>query len=136
MSANEHGDGHSPSGIPPEQEDLELPDGDETAELLQAIEVLCERVEEYHDEASVIDDEFRRQNEDRNFGLDDLPYGEELIRISDFPSQLADAQKLLVNIQSSALTNQDAVDSFKRAMEIAQEVESTLDDCTPLPPFE
>lgn len=123
----------SPSETPPAQESLELPNEQETADLLESVVALSERVQEYQEGASAIDDEYRRRNEDRRFGLDDLPYGEELIRIRDFPAQLSDAQRQLEKIQQRELSTEKIADSFHRAAEIVQDVESTLDDCSPLP---
>jgi hypothetical protein len=114
----------------------ELPDEEETAEMLASVQALRERVGHYRSNAGAIDDEYRQKNEDRRYGLDDLPFGEEMIRTREFPTKLLIAERLLERIQDNTLEHQQIADNFERAGEILNEVESTLDDCTPLPPPE
>lgn len=115
---------------------IELPDEEETAEMLVNVQALQERVGHYRSNAGAIDDEYRQKNEDRRYGLDNLPFGEEMIRTREFPAKLLVAERLLERIQDNTLEDQQIADNFERAGEIVNEVESTLDDCTPLPPPE
>jgi hypothetical protein len=115
---------------------LDAPDVETTAEMLTKAEELGERVAEYRYRATAIDDEFERKNEDRNYGLDDLPFGEELIRTRDLPSEIATAQKLLERIQSGELGDAAAAGDFQHAALIVEDVETTLSDCKSLPPPE
>lgn len=117
-------------------DNLDAPDAETTAEKLAEAKELGERVAEYRYQATAIDDEFERKNEDRNYGLDDLPFGEELIRTRDLPTEIATAQKLLERIQSGELGDPASARDFQRAALIVEDVEATLSDCKSLPPPE
>lgn len=114
-------------------DDLDVPDAETTAEMLMKAEELSERVAEYRYQARAIDDEFERKNEDRNYGLDDLPFGEELIRTANVPSDIVAAQQLLNRIESGELDAAAAARAFQRAALIVEDVETTLTDCKSLP---
>lgn len=119
-----------------EPDHLDVPDAEATADMLTQAEELGERVADYRDRATAIDDEFERNNEDRNYGLDDLPFGEELIRTRELPFEIHTAQQLLERIQSGELDDAAAARDFQRAALIVEEVETTLTDCKSIPPPE
>lgn len=113
--------------------DLEAPDTDELHELQDLVSDTQEEVEHYRSEAEWIDDRYRAKNEDRRLSLDDLPYGEELIRIRPLPQMLKRAESLLNQIAENKLTSKDASEAFAEASELVEDAQSTLADFTPLP---
>lgn len=116
-------------------EDLKvsIPDPDDVQDLLDLVPELHEEVEHYRSEAEWNDDRYKAQNEDRRISLDDLPYGEELIRIRPLPHMLKRAESLLNQIVKNKLTSKDASEAFEEASELVENTRSTLADFTPLP---
>lgn len=114
-------------------EDFVVPDTDEVQDLQESASQLQEEVEHYRTEAQWIDDRCKAQNEDRRISLDDLPYGEELIRIRPLPQMLKRAESLLNQIAEKNLSPKDASEAFEEASELVDDVQATLDDFTPLP---
>lgn len=114
-------------------EDFVVPEPDEVQDLQESASQLQEGVEHYRVEAQWIDDRYKAKNEDRRISLDDLPYGEELIRIRPLPQKLNRAILLLNQIAENKLLPKDASEAFEEANELVDDVQSTLDDFTPLP---
>ncbi|ALS60164.1 hypothetical protein [Pandoraea norimbergensis] len=102
------------------------PNTSQTEQLKQAIAEIQEAVSDYRSCAGDIDDEFEKANEHRRLSLDDLPYGEEMVRTQELPASLRHAARLLEpGFVSMA--------AFNEARAIVIEVHETLEDCTPLP---
>ncbi|MDO9168556.1 MAG: hypothetical protein Q7U18_05605 [Methylobacter sp.] len=114
----------------------ELPSTDEIQDALEKASILREEVDHYRSTAQEIDDEFKRANEDRHPTLDDMPYGEELIRTRELPHRLDQAIGLLTQIDEKKLSPKDASDAFEEAETIIEDARNTIDDCTALPPEE
>lgn len=114
-------------------QDFVLPDTDEVQDLQDSASQLEEEVEHYRSEAQWVDDRYEAQNEGRRISLDDLPYGEELIRIRPLHQMLKRAESLLNQITENKLSPKDASEAFEEANELVDDVQSTLADFTPLP---
>ncbi|MCY1382320.1 hypothetical protein D9M69_703340 [compost metagenome] len=100
----------------------------EEAELLEdAVAATSAAVLNYRACAGQIDAEVESQNEDRRLSLDDLPYGEEMVRTKELPLALKRAARLLDGEKVTA-------QAFNEARDIVLDAQTTLDDCTPLPP--
>lgn len=109
------------------------PNNEEIQETLERAESLLAEVKHYRSEAQEIDDRFTRKNEDRRLSLDDMPYGEELIRTRELPTSIEMAIALLTKIETGKVSSTDAIQAFQKAEEIIQDARDTIDDCTSLP---
>ena len=93
-----------------------------------------QQIEEYREEAISIDEDYKARHPDLDYiPLDDLPYGEEIIRTEDLPVQVAEAIERLesVNLEKDSVTTVvEVIEETRRAIDDAQ---STVDDCTDLP---
>ena len=114
-------------------DDITPPTEEEVENLLHSAYDLKEKIINYQKVASGIDNKYRRMNEDRNISLDDLPYGEELIRIADLPDDIDKAIEILLAIISNKVSPERSVELFEEAEDILEEARSTLEDCTDLP---
>lgn len=113
------------------------PDAEEVQEALERAENLLEEVIHYRKVATDIKERFERANEDKkHLSLDDLPYGEELIRTRDLPSSIEKAIDLLTKIETGKIPLANSLQAFWEAGGIIEEARNTLDDCTSLPPDE
>jgi hypothetical protein len=114
-------------------DNLDLPSLDEVEDLSNQVSDLKEEVEEYRSEAEWIDSRYEAQNEGRRISLDDLPYGEELIRIRPLPEMLNRSESLLKKISKNDLGPNEKSDAFDEANQLLEEARATFDDLTPLP---
>lgn len=103
------------------------PNSEQTEQLEQAVAEMQEAVSHYRSCAGEIDDDFRKANEHRRLSLDDLPYGEEMVRTKGLPASLCHAAQLLEPEPVSMA-------AFNEARAIVIEAHETLEDCTSLPP--
>lgn len=110
------------------------PSNDEIQEALDSAEQVRDEVVHYRNVAQDIDDRFERENEGRRLYLDDLPYGEELIRTRDFPELLDQSIKDLKDIADGNVPAEKIPQLFQDASQVIEDAGSTLDDCTSLPP--
>lgn len=110
------------------------PSNDEIQEALGSAEQVRDEVVHYRNVAQDIDDRFERENEGRRLYLDDLPYGEELIRTRDFPELLDQSIKDLEDIADGNVPAEKIPQLFQDASQVIEDARSTLDDCTSLPP--
>lgn len=117
-----------------EQSHRPTPDADEIADLGQQVKQLAAEVKDYRLIAQEIDDQFERNNEHRRLTLDDMPYGEELIRTRDLPQNLRSAAGMIAKLERGKLEPEQAVEVFEQVATIIEESRAVLDDCTPLPP--
>jgi hypothetical protein len=92
----------------------------ERYEIIDQAEELKERVERYQSIAQNIDNKTINSS-DNYVPLDNLDYGEELIRIRDIPTQLTDL------IQLIETENKDF--TLDEARSIIDEANATIDDC-------
>lgn len=84
MSDVTQGDTLSDQPVPPTPEEID--------DLRDRVEAALENGEEYLAITEAIDDRYRAINEGRNISLDDLPFGEERIRVrNDVVEPLAEA---------------------------------------------
>ena len=113
-------------------EQNKLPSDDDIQNTIERAEVIVERLEEYRERAEAIDAAYLRRNEHRTPTLDDMPYGEELIRTKSLPEELNIAIKELISINSGARQGDDALAAFESARETIKDAEDTLEDCTPV----
>jgi hypothetical protein len=112
-----------------EEEVLELPTKEELEEKIEEAESLLEKVIDYRDAAGAIDQQVR-ENSERYVPLDDLPYGEEMIRTEDFDKQLS---RVITKLKDAfELPPEKLPDILSKATKLIEMVESTLDECTPL----
>lgn len=109
---------------PPSQEEIQ--------DLLEQGQELLEKLAHYRREASRIDDQVINST-DHYVPLDDLPYGEELIRTEDLPNQVQEAINKLEVISEGHLAPEAVAEDFKDAEEAIQIAQDTLDDCTETP---
>ncbi|GEM_PF-3682238 len=112
---------------------LNVPSPNEIEDLRNEVRDLTEEIEEYRSEAEWIDSRYEAQNEGRRISLDDLPYGEELIRIRPLPEMLKRSELLLRKISKNDLSPNEQSDAFDEANQLLEEARSTFDDLTPLP---
>ena len=102
-------------------------------EAEQKIETLQERVEGYREKAQQINDR-KVDNDPRDYvPLDGQPFGEELIRTEEIPGRLAAVSDLLDSLREESLTTAQKIEFGQQALEVIEDAESTLEDCTPVP---
>lgn len=65
--------------------------------------------------------------------LDNLPYGEELIRIEKLPTQIQAEISNLEGILKDHIPQNVASKNFKKAEKTIQDAQDTLDECTKIP---
>jgi len=94
-------------------------------ELIDSAETLLEQVIDYRDQASAIDAKVKNQS-DNYVPLDNLPYGEELIRTKEFPEKL---EGVIVALDNENVSKED----IENAQELIEELVEALSDCTDLP---
>lgn len=110
----------------------EAPSPEEISQTLADLDELQKKVQHYVDVASAIDAEVEDQITHRPAHLDELPYGEELVRLRDAPEALQDAAAILEAINET-MPAAEAAAEYHHALEIFQDVQDTLNDCTDLP---
>ena len=113
-------------------DDLEPPSPEAVEDALELAESLQEEINDYREQAQIIDNRFEAENEHRNLSLDDMPYGEELIRTRELPAELEHAIGLLSKIDEGKLLPEESALAFKEAESIIENAQSTIDDCTEL----
>lgn len=111
----------------------EPPTHEELQEARDSAEQLLAEVNHYRDTAQEIDDRYERANEDRRLSLDDMPFGEELIRTRELPNSLNDAIETLERIAEGRVPSADVPQVFQGVLEAIEGAQDTLDDCTSLP---
>lgn len=102
-------------------------------ELAERLDEVAEKIDGYLARAEDINHDFISRH-DKYVPLDDIPYGEEVLRLREFPKSLEAAQSgldLLPDGQPDSVRQ----DLLKEIEELVEEAESTLDDCTELPPL-
>lgn len=109
-------------------------DRDELHEAVEEAHALADDIACYSATAADIDREFERRNEHRDLTLDDMPYGEEQIRVRQAAEAVQEALKLLQRVDSGQLQGADAEQAFKAAVAETEDARATLDDCKDLPP--
>jgi phospholipid N-methyltransferase len=109
---------------PPSQEEIQ--------ELLDQGKELLEKLVHYRGEASKIDNQVI-DSTNSHVPLDNLPYGEELIRTEQLPTQVQEAIDKLATISEGHLSPEDAVEEFENSEEAIQSAQDTLDDCREIP---
>lgn len=108
------------------------PDSDDVQNALERAEILLERVEEYREAAERIDGNYSQANAHRSPSLEEMPYGEELIRTEDLPEKLCEVAKSLSSILDKKFDDETAKAVFESAVEIINDAEATLEECTPI----
>lgn len=106
------------------------------AELSEALETLTNlktEIETYQDAASAIDEEFKQNHESQHLSLDDLPYGEELVRTGESLKDLDRGAAFLAKCVFKNLGTANSEQFFNDALSLIEEARSTLDDCKKLP---
>lgn len=120
----------APTTPPPDTFDRE-----ELEEAIAEAATLIEDVDNYRGRAEAIDDEYRRLHEDDRYTLDDLPYGEELIRTRELPGALFKAASGLDRLSDDRASAPAVLSAGLRSIQaILEDARSTLDDCTAIPP--
>lgn len=106
----------------------------EIEELIgQGLEVKQE-IEDYRDEAISIDEDYKVRHQDRNYiPLDDLPYGEEILRTENLPTEVEEAIDRLENVSLERDSVTTVVEVIEETRRIIEGAKSTVDDCTDLP---
>lgn len=104
-------------------------------ELIEKAEEVADEAEHYLEVATAVDNA-KKARDPRNYvPLDDLPYGEERIRLDGAPERmrsLADhLRTLTLDIERIPLGELAKI--LEEAREDIDEVKSTIDDCTALP---
>ncbi|MEA9749293.1 hypothetical protein VDF76_20345 [Xanthomonas campestris pv. raphani] len=107
-------------------------DSNDVQTELERAEIILERVEEYREAAERIDGKYSRANEHRSPSLNEMPYGEELIRTKDLPGSLSEAAKKLRAILEAKFDGRAAKAAFESVVKTIDDAEATLEDCTPI----
>lgn len=111
-------------------EEVELPTAQDLEDKLDEAISLLDKTREYRMVAGSIDQEVIGRSE-RYVPLDNLPYGEEMLRTESFESQLLSS---IANIEGAfKLPAEEQAVIFDEVREVIDEIASTLDDCTDLP---
>lgn len=106
----------------------EAPSADEVQEALDIAVDCQEKVANFLEVAVGIDQAYINANEHRHLSLDDLPYGEEILRATPLPDALGKAVEVLTRLQENPLPPKDAAEAFSRANDIVSDAKSTLND--------
>lgn len=109
-------------------------DPEDVRDAIDAVDALSCDIAHYQEVAGAIEEEFDRLNEDRKVTLDDLPYGEELIRIDKAAEAVRDASNLLRRLDKGRLQGVRAEDALVNALAKIEDARSILVDCKDLPP--
>lgn len=109
---------------------LECTDVENLAERLAA---LSEAIDDYRTSAELEANRFHDRHEDEEVPPEEVPYGEDLSRTEDLPSELARAERLLDQHCSGELSSDVAKNAFEEANGIAERAQKILADCTDLP---
>ncbi|WP_346397448.1 hypothetical protein [Pseudomonas syringae] len=110
---------------------------EEIKELVDRGQEIKEKVEDYRDEAISIDTDYKNRNQERNYiPLDDLPYGEEIIRTEGLSAEIEESLHALESIDFDNQSVTTVVEAIEDARRIIQNADETLEDCTDLPPKE
>jgi hypothetical protein len=109
-------------------------DPEDVRDAIDAVQTLSCAIAHYQEVAGAVDEEFERLNEHRTLTLDDMPYGEELIRLDKAAKAVHDASKLLRRLDNGSLQGASAEDALADALAKVEEASSTLEDCKELPP--
>lgn len=111
-------------------------DPEEVQYALVRAKGLLEEVNNYRDVAESIDERFKPANEHRQLTLDDMPYGEELIRTRELPANLEGAIARLEKLANGNVPVTQAREELQAVQEVIEEARNILDDCTRLPSTE
>lgn len=106
----------------------------EIEELVDLGSEVKQEIEDYRDEALAIDEDYRARNEHRNYiPLDDLPYGEEILRTERLPAEIDEAIDRIesINLDKNSVT--EVVEILQEVRRVIEDAKSTVDDCTDLP---
>ena len=106
----------------------EVPSADEVQEALDIAVDCQEKAENFLEVAVGIDQAYINANEHRHLSLDDLPYGEEILRATPLPDALENAVKALIRLQENLLPPKEAAEIFLMANGVVSEAKSTLND--------
>jgi hypothetical protein len=110
---------------------------EEIGELISRGQEVKEKVEDYLDEAISIDEDYKHRNEHRNYiPLDDLPYGEEILRTQHLPEGIDEVINSLEEIDFDKQSVTAVTEAIEEARRVIEDADSTVDDCTDLPPKE
>ena len=110
---------------------------EEIDELLNRGQEVKEKVEDYLGEAISIDEDYKNRNDHRNnISLDDLPYGEEILRTQHLPAEIDVTLQSLEEIDFDKQSVTAVTETIEEARRVIEEADSTVDDCTDLPPKE
>lgn len=109
----------------------------EIDELVSQGQEVKVEIEDYLDEAVAIDEAYERRNEHQKYiPLDDLPYGEEILRTQNLPVQIEEVIEALSNLDLEKDSVTAVVEVIEEARRVIEDAKSTVDDCTDLPPSE
>jgi hypothetical protein len=109
----------------------------EIEELLNRGQEVKEKAEDYLEEAISIDEDYKNRHQDRNYiPLDDLPYGEEILRTEGLPGEVGEIIDALEDIDFDKQTVTTVVEIIEEARRVIENADATVDDCTSLPPRE
>jgi hypothetical protein len=120
--------------LPHETSAVSIVDPDELREAIGEARALAADIAHYGETAAAIDNEYERINEHRRLTLDDMPYGEERIRVREAAEIVREASKLLRLVDSGELKGTPAQQAFNAAVAKTEDARGTLDDCKGLPP--
>ena len=107
-------------------------DDEAVLDAIGRAESLTEQIEDYREKATEIDAAFSRSNGHRPLSLDEMPYGEELIRTAELPAELDQALQDLRKIVDGKLQGEEAKATLESALETIENAQSTIEDCTPI----
>ena len=108
------------------------PSNEEIQDLLNDAQQLLGNLINYRQEASRIDAKVENSTDDY-VPLDNLPYGEELIRTKALPEEVKKTIQILEDISDGYVQPNEITSLFQKAEETIEEARGTLEDCTPLP---
>jgi len=99
---------------------------DDVDDLFESAESLRSEISEYLESANSINDIVYSNNDIQDISLDDLPYGEEEVRLRDAPDELSD---ILDSLKDDNITEE----LFKDLEEKVNDWRDTFDDCARIP---
>jgi hypothetical protein len=102
-------------------------------ELIHRAEEAADEAEEYLEGATSIDNTKQATDHRDYVPLDDLPYGEERVRLDGSPTNLRTLAKNLQAMPIESLTLGQLSEALEGAEDEIEVVKSTIADCTPLP---
>lgn len=102
-------------------------------EIIDHGEEVLVKAEDYIEASQAVNEAFERKNEDRNLHLDDLPLGEENIRVTEAAGSLDHHLAELRNVDMNSLTTLELAKLVDEAADGIKDAESTLEDVSPIP---